>query len=139
MRFAATVVLLALVGCAQDSPEVESVALDEPVTEAAPPATGVVLAELPAYTVADRVEQLTGGTYADIVVPSYTTETDPDTLAAAAEAIAEAEGLSKATFYRTEEAVRANFSSSFSESNPGVLEAGLLGTYENGAFRRSTL
>ena len=138
MRLVFAIALFVIAGCAQESSEIEA---SEPAplpSEAAQPAAGGVLPSLPEYNVSDRVEQLTGGTHGDIVVPAYTTETDADTLAAAAEAIAQAEGLSKATFYRTEEAVRANFSSSFAESNPGVLEAGLLGTYENGAFRRST-
>ena len=137
MRLVSVIALILVAGCSQESPEIEA---SEPVTSSAQPSepvVGVELATLPPYSVEDRVEQLAGGTYGDVVVPSYSTQTSADTLEAAAVAIAEAEGLSKATFYRTPEAVRANFSSSFAESNPGVLEAGLLGTYENGAFRRS--
>lgn len=87
---------------------------------------------LPDYRVLDKV-----GGYIDVLVPSLSVNTPTDSLERLIRRIARAEGATQVTMYRTEEAFRANFSSSYAEQHPGALEAGYLGSLSGGRFTPS--
>ena len=96
-----------------------------PVAQAQPVA-------LPDYRVLDKV-----GGYIDVLVPSVGVDTPADSLERLIRRIAQAEGATEVTMYRTEEAFRANFSSSYAQQHPGALEAGYLGSLSGGRFTPS--
>lgn len=86
---------------------------------------------LPDYRVLDRVNQMVGGVFGDVLIPSLR----PGELTAqTAFAIVKREGMSEAAFYRTRAAQRANYSASYSSSHPGALESGYLGSWKNNRF-----
>ena len=88
---------------------------------------------IPEYVVADRVGILGGGNYGDIVVPSLSSSTPREELATVANAISAREGLDRLSLYCSQDAVRANFSQSFLEANPGAYDC-VLGSWEGGVF-----
>lgn len=90
--------------------------------------------DLPEYKVLDVVDQMVGGKYADILVPSFSRETPLVELKLFAKELAKIKGFDEMSIYCTEEAYKANFSASFSEEHPGALEEGYLGMYRDGTF-----
>jgi len=118
---------LLVVGCAaEDEPP-------PPATEAPAPATP--LPEIPEYVIADRVEMMAGGVYADIVAPSLSPSTDE--LGIIANIIGSREGLKRFSLYCSEDAVKANFSASYWEANPEAVTC-ILGEWSGGVFTPAT-
>jgi hypothetical protein len=93
--------------------------------------------ELPEYEVLDIVDQMVGGKYGDILIPSFETDMDTDSLSKVALAIIEKERLDQAEFYRTASAQKANFSASYQKENPNALKEGYLGSVKDGEFKPS--
>lgn len=91
---------------------------------------------LPEYKIHDVVNQINGKKYADIIIPSFNTKIKVDSLSLIAFEIIKKEGFDEASFYINEEAVKANFSSSFSEKHPDAFEEGYLGAITDGKYIR---
>jgi len=101
----------------------------------APPAPSLLL---PGYEVIDRVGVMRGGTYGDVLIPSFRPEMPRDSLETAARGIMAAEGFTEAGFYSHADAQRANFSESFSRAHPDAMRTGYLGTLRQGVFTPSS-
>lgn len=89
---------------------------------------------MPEYRVVDTVDQMVGGKYGEVIIPSLKASVDTSRMKSIAFAILEEEGLDEASFYNSDEARRSNISGSFRESHPGALEEGLLGSIRKGDF-----
>jgi len=89
---------------------------------------------LPKYEIVDTVDQMVGGLYGEVIIPSLPVDVDTTRMKRIAFAIMQRHGLDAAAFYRTEEARRSDLSTSFRENHPGALEEGLLGSVRNGTF-----
>ena len=90
--------------------------------------SGAVIEDLPSYSVLDRVNRIDGsGVYGDVLIVSFSKDTPQDTREKTIQSIAKKEGLSEVSLYCTEDAFKANFSSSFLAEHPNALEDGYLG------------
>ncbi len=90
-------------------------------------------AGLPEYTVIDKV-----GDNLEVLIPSLSVDAPESEIEAVARGIAAGERVGIVYLYRTEDAQKANMSSSFSEQNPNAMAEGYLGKLENGEFNPST-
>lgn len=90
--------------------------------------------ELPDYRVVDTVDQMTGGRYGEVIIPSLSADVDTTRMRRIAFGIIERENLDEAAFYNSEDALKADLSSSFREANPGTLEEGALGSVTGDDF-----
>ena len=87
------------------------------------------------YVILDQKETLNGDVYADILVKSYSpADTPVEIRKEVAIKIAEKGGFDQMCLYSTEEAQKANFSTTYARENPGALEEGFLGRYMKGEF-----
>jgi|GEM_PF-3065578 hypothetical protein len=93
---------------------------------------------LPEYEILDEVDQMVGGKYGDILIPSFEPDMNTDSLSKVAFAIMEKEGLDEAAFYSAESAQKASFSSSYQKKNPNALKEGYLGAIREGKFTSSS-
>ena len=84
--------------------------------------------------VLDEVTLINGKIYGDILLPSFSRSTSVTVIEKVARKIAEAEGFDQVSFYSTEEAYKANMSSSFLNSHPDALKTGFLGSLKDGKF-----
>ena len=96
------------------------------------PAPAKLPAGLPEYTVLYTGPQVRGGgkpmgRRGDVLIKSLTRKTDPAELEAIGRAILKKEGYHFATFYRTEEAYKANESATYLKAHPRALVDGFLG------------
>lgn len=98
------------------------------------PASQLTGNELPAYRVLDRVDQLSGRPFGDVLVPSFSQETPPAIRRDILKRIIEEEGLQDASLYCSVDAQRADYSRSYSESHPDALARCALGAWQNGRF-----
>ena len=93
--------------------------------------------ELPEYQVVNVTDQLVGGKFGEILIPSLKVDMDVDSLSQIAFAILEREGLDEGSFYVTESARKADFSASYSEQHPNAAKEGYLGAIRKGQFEPS--
>ncbi len=89
---------------------------------------------LPEYIILDKVKLLNGNIYADILIKSYSKNTPVDERESTVKVISQKENINEISLYSTENAKKANFSSSFSKKHPNALKNGYLGSYKNGIF-----
>ena len=105
-----------------------------PAASADEPERGVHKTEdLPSYTI-DVVNLMRGGKYGDVIVPSLSRTTPKDDRERILRAISKKESLTEASLYSTEEAFKANTSSSYLNAHPRALKEGYLGSLRNGKF-----
>lgn len=90
--------------------------------------------QMPQYQVLDEVRLINGSLYADVLIPGYSKDTDQEVLKKAALTLAKEKGYDEISLYSTEDAKKANFSSSFLEKHPDALVQGYLGSYKKGKF-----
>lgn len=90
--------------------------------------------DLPAYVILDQFKLITGGKYGDVLVKSFSKDTPQNIVKTTLLKIAEKEGFTQACLYCTEEAYKANSSSSYLKQHPNALKEGLLGTLIDGQF-----
>jgi len=90
--------------------------------------------DLPAYTIIDQVNLITGGKFGDILITSFSRETPRITRESVLKRIAKKEGFKEATLYCTMEAYRANMSASYLKVHPNALKIGYLGSLKDGKF-----
>jgi len=90
-------------------------------------------ATLPEYRVLDTVDQLSGATYGDVLVPSVSRDTSVARREEIARGIASEEGFGELALYCSEAAMQAQYSSSFAEENPDA-QACYLGSFRDDAF-----
>ncbi len=91
---------------------------------------------LPKYEILDKIQMISGKTFADIMIPSFTITMDKDSLSEIAFAILKKEGLDEAEFYVTKAAYKSNYSSSFANKNTNASKEGYLGGIKDKVFRR---
>ncbi|GAB6283279.1 MAG: hypothetical protein STSR0008_20390 [Ignavibacterium sp.] len=90
---------------------------------------------LPAYTIIDQVNLLSGGRYGDILITTYSKSTSKKLIEKVLRQIASKEGFTQAALYCTMDAYKANNSASFSKEHPNALNKGFLGMLnEDGTF-----
>lgn len=103
-------------------------AQDKPIAR---PATG----DLPAYTVLFSVDLADGsGRMGQILVPSLSRKTPASKRESVARGVAAKEGFVAVYLYRTEDAYKADMSSSYAKAHPDALKNGYLGMLEQGKF-----
>ncbi len=90
---------------------------------------------LPRYEILDKIQMISGKTFADILIPNFTTTMDKDSLSKIAFAILKKERLDEAEFYVTKDAYKSNYSSSFANKNPNAVKEGYLGGISGNVFR----
>ena len=127
--FIVFIMMCILIGCESNDNKVDG----EQTKIKKVPAKVVVL---PEYKIHDVVNQINGKKYADIIIPSFNTQINEDSLSIIAFEIIKKEGFDEASFYINEQAVKANFSSSYSEKHPEAFEKGYLGAITNGKYVR---
>lgn len=88
---------------------------------------------LPAYTIIRSMKLATGGRQADIMIPNFSRDTPEELRKKTALKILENEGLVSVSLYSTREALKADMSSSYAETNPEAKE-GILGGIYNGKW-----
>ena len=92
-------------------------------------------AQLPAYTIIDRVNLAVGGRHGDVLVISFSKSTPTAERERVLRSIAAKEGFTQADLYCSREAFEANMSASYARSHPGALDRCFLGRLEKGSFR----
>lgn len=97
------------------------------------PVESKATSDLPAYKLADVVNQRVGGRIGEVIIPSLSRTSPAQRREAVARAIAEKEGLQEVVLYATEEAMRADSSASYAEQHPGAMK-GYLGSLRGGKF-----
>lgn len=90
--------------------------------------------DLPEYEVLDRISQMNGRIYGDVLVPSIPRSTPTDEIEQLATDICIQENIDDICLYCTEEAFEANCSSNYSDAHPNALRDGFLGSLNNGSF-----
>lgn len=88
---------------------------------------------LPSYTIIRSMKMASGGRQADILIPEFSRDTPEELRSKTAFRILQAENLVSLSLYSTQEALKANISSSFAEKNPDAKE-GILGGIYNGKW-----
>ena len=88
----------------------------------------------PAYRVLDTVDMTTGGRYGEILIASFSRQTPAAERESTLRTIMTREGFSRADLYCSEEAKRANSSSSYAASHPNALKTCFMGSIQDGAF-----
>ena len=73
--------------------------------------------------------------YAEVLIPGLPRDMPPKKLKRIAKAIAEHEGFSSMTVYRTRLARRAHYSMEFADAHPEALAEGFVGDYRRGRFK----
>jgi len=122
-------IMFLLVSCKNDDNGVT----EKQVIKQSPPQKSIVL---PDYEIYDTVNKISGQKYADILIPSFKPSMEEDTLSKVAFAILKKEGFDEASFYVNKDAVKANFSSSFSEKHPDAFKKGYLGAIINNTYKK---
>ena len=103
-------------------------AQDKPIARAA-------AGDLPAYTVLFSVDLADGsGRMGNVLVPSLSRSTPISKRESVAKAIAGREGFVEVYLYRTEDAYKADMSSSYAKAHPDALKSGYLGMLRRGKF-----
>lgn len=103
---------------------------DPPKNLGARPAGG----EIPAYKVLDTVDMMTGGRYGEILITAFSRQTPAAERKSTLRAIMAKENFSRADLYCSEEAKKANSSSSYASTHPNALKTCFLGSIQDGAF-----
>jgi hypothetical protein len=130
--------LVTFAACAEPAPDSQSERaeiygrddLDPPTSVDGPPTAS----ETPGYQVLDTVDMLTGGRYGEILVTSYSRQTSIAGREATLRTIMAKENLSRADLYCSEDAAKANSSSSYAAAHPDALKTCFLGSIHDGAF-----
>jgi hypothetical protein len=130
--------LVTFAACAEPAPDSQSERaevfskdnLEPPPGLDAPPAAS----ETPAYKVLDTVDMLTGGRYGEILVTSYSRQTSVAERESTLRAIMANENLFRADLYCSEDAAKANSSSSYAAEHPDALKTCYLGSIQDGVF-----
>lgn len=93
---------------------------------------------LPEYEVLDTVQLISGeGVYADILIPSFSSETLIEVREEILKKISKKEGFVSIGLYCTQDAYKANYSSSFLDNHPNALREGYLGKLrKDGTFAK---
>jgi len=89
---------------------------------------------LPDYEVIDEVTAIGGDKFGDILIASLSRDTPEAEREQIARGIAAGEGYDVVVIYCSREAQQADYSASFAEAHPGVLEECALGKLEAGRF-----
>jgi hypothetical protein len=90
--------------------------------------------ETPAYHVLDTVDMMPGGRYGEILIASYSRQTSAVERESTLRTIMARENLSRADLYCSEDAAKANSSSSYAASHPDALKTCFLGSIQDGVF-----
>lgn len=90
--------------------------------------------DLPEYEVLERIAQMNGRVYGDVLVPSIPRSTPSEEIKQLAIDICNQENLDDVCLYCTEEAFEANYDWNYSETHPNALRDGYLGSLINGSF-----
>lgn len=92
--------------------------------------------KLPRYTVLFKNVQLGTGLYfGDVLITSCSRKISKEKRERIFSAIMEKENLNIASFYRTNDAYKANSSVSYSDTHPNAMKRGYLGYIDNGNFQ----
>ncbi len=88
---------------------------------------------IPEYKILDRVQMISGDIYYDILIESYSRKTSNIVIERILEAISKELSADIISLYCSREALKSNFSSSYSELHPEAIEC-YIGEYKNGKF-----
>ncbi|MBL7066434.1 MAG: hypothetical protein ISS29_01055 [Candidatus Marinimicrobia bacterium] len=94
------------------------------------PATGAI----PNYTIISAINLLAGGKHADVLIPSLSSTTPREMRSKVAFAILKKEGLKSLGMYSTQEAYKADYSSSYAKQHPSASKGRLGSISMEGQF-----
>ena len=84
----------------------------------------------PEYEILDSIELISGSTYGDILVKSFSQNTSNDEITSFIEFISEKESFDELSIYSTEDAYKANYSSSYLDEHPEALNEGFIASWD---------
>lgn len=89
--------------------------------------------EIPEYKILDRVQMISGDIYYDILIETFSRKTSNLVIERVLKAISKELSANIISLYCSREALKSNFSSSYSELHPEAIEC-YIGEYKNGKF-----